>query len=231
MASIHYTKIVPDIVSEDEYGDIPVRMSDNIYYKVFPYKLEFDNLQFDNWRNLRNFHREIEDFVDDFEIYSHRRYLSKHKQFIYLKKKIDIDKFVNMYHSIIKTIYGPMNKEHLDFLYDKNVEIDISNSLYYGKYDCKIIGKRTSDGYTDSFIWTLNMNNGFRTRHSELAEFISEAIDFLRENLSEFRYVSDRPYQTNFFCNYAEFKEILPLLKLQLPDLSYFITKRLVQDK
>lgn len=207
---------------------LPLLKSESIYYGCYPYRVELEGHTFDNRRNLRDFKREVEDFMEDFEIFDFRTYISANAQRFYFRYKDDLVSYIGFYHKYIKNIRGPMDSDHLDQLYEPNLTLNVRDKLYYGKYDSKVSFTNKWSTYS-RFISPFSKNYSQRLKAME--EEISEIINFVGQNVSQIKVTSYRPYHTNFFCTYDEIKDIVPFIELQGYSLALDITKCLLEDK
>lgn len=233
MANTSYLKEIREslkILEHDDFCYVPIQMSESIYFNYYPYKIEFEHQIFDNRRSLRDFYRELEDFVDDFGIFSYRFHISKNKQRVYLGNKHELISFVNMYHSKIKNVSGPVSDEHVEMLCDPNMLIEVAPKYFYNKYNCKVScvsKKRYSMGAS---MYSFASSN-YSDRIDRLTQDIESACAFVSENLENIKLVSSFPFSTNFFCDYNEFKLLIPFLNIQQDTLNFFVTKRFLRDK
>lgn len=216
-----------EFVTQDEHPGVTVTMSDSIYFGGYPYKVEFIPQEFDNKRSLKYFRRDIEDFVEDFEITQYRSYISKNKQHMFFRSKSDMQAFVGMYHEQIKKIYAPVSQKHLDFLLAEKLTILVRSNLYYGKYDAKV---SCYNSRSRTYNFYANYSS-YRHMAARIPEKIEEIRDFLQDNAKNFKFVGSAPYCTNFFCDYNELQELMPFMVLYLDDIDLHITKILSDDK
>lgn len=216
----------PMLVDANNFKDHSITPSEKIYYGRYPFKLTFDHSFADNRRNLLHFRRQIEDFQYDLLENWCRPYIARNGIRLYFNNYNDFVVTYNMFKSQIVDVAGPINDEHLHLLKSKDYYVHVRTQNWFKKYDCRVYmtAKMFSNG---SYYRSLMSIDADKYR-----ELMDSQQEFFETNLPNIKKKYNWSNTWNeFYCDYEEFLETLPFLRLQLPDTRLIVHKVVLNDK
>jgi len=217
----------PILINSSDFKNHDVTPCEKFYYGRYPFRLTFDHTPLvNNRRNLLHFRRQLEDFQYDLLENYCRPYVAHNGVRLYFYNYNDLRVTYNMFKSQITDVAGPINNEHLHLLKSKDYHVKVRSQNWFKKYDCKVY--MTVQMFSTGSYYRSSISMG-RERYQEL---IDSQKNFFEANLVDIKkkYGYD-DYWSEFYCDYAEFLEILPFLKLQQPDARLIVYKVVLNDK
>jgi len=216
----------PILIDKHNFTEHYITPSERIYYGRYPFKLTFDHSGIDTRRNLLSFRRQIEDFQYDLLENYCRAYIARNGVRLYFYNYNDLVTTYNVFRSQITDVAGPINNEHLHLLKSKDHHVKVRSQNWFKKYDCKVYmtAKMFSNGSFYKSLISLD-----REKYKEL---VQGQQDFFETNLTNIKKKYSWDNQWNeFYCDYAEFLETLPFVRLQHPDARLIVYKVVLNDK
>ena len=220
------TSYRPKLIDNADFKSIAIFPSEKMYYGRYAYKLDFNSEGIDTRRNLLSFRRQIEDFEFDCLENFCRPYIARNGIRLYFFNYSDLLTTYHVFKSQITKVSGPINSEHLDLLLSKDYHVQVRSQNWFKKYDCKVYltAKMFSNGNFYRSLISLD-----REKYKDL---IQGQQDFFETNLTNIKKKYSWDNQWNeFYCDYAEFVETLPFLRLQHPDARLIVYKVVLNDK
>lgn len=101
----------------------------------------------------------------------------------------------------VNYVKGPIKQFHIECLQDPRITICEKLGEYFGEYDCKL----------ELYNWPFSWRELGKTR---------EAVEFLKENCTEFKMVSYL-WGSSVYMKHQEFAKIQPFLSLSLGDADF----------
>lgn len=201
------TKYIP---LGDTYKNIPVSPSDKRYFSEYQYKIVLEG---------NSVHYDIQMMIDLNTVlkscgYWWRIQPTQKNINVYVDGKDYLDAVLNWFkHSDVVTgLYGPIDKNHIESLQDRNNEYVYRNKYWYGNYPIKI--------------------SLFRRFEDEVGA--KEITDFIKGSFSDFRLFDD--YTNDWYVNYLwltqkDYDKSYPFLKLSYGDYIEKIQKVKLLEK
>jgi hypothetical protein len=199
--------------------------SNSIYFKRYPYKVVF-NIPVEkdkSWKvQLRYFKLDLTGFTEDVLTGPTRHYMTSEQPSFFIQNYNDLKATLILYKDCVSEVHGPVSQEHLDLLYSSNFKCQSKNKLWYNRYDCKV-------EIWLPFKYRTNYTNKLNTQYTVLDDQSTETaelLDYIRDNLNvhEPRSWVSR-FSTTVYCNFDEFLQVYPFLKLSYTTHRLDITK------
>ena len=196
----------------DESSKFEIVPSDTIYYNHYAYKIVFDS---SNYASNHSFIEEFNEFADS-NLNSNWRLIRGKKKdnslYCYLKSFDDYEFTTTVYNSIITSVYGPVNTEHLNLLTSREYAVEVRKSLWFNRYDGKI------------YIF-LPYRAAYGISQEVRKAKYKEILAMIEENMPAYSYKHLYDGSSDIYVSLDDFNKFYPFLKMMYNDWVIRITK------
>jgi hypothetical protein len=207
---------------------VPVCPSEFIYFKEYPYRITLRTAvdKNDTMASYRitplqlELSKTVNTLTDKVRCKVTLRRDYEKSILLYVRNSVDLKTIVNKFSDSVQQVSGPISEEHLTDLTSRSVRITLRKKLWYDRYNCKVVGYfrlRNKSTYTAADIHFETVKNSFH-------KFLAPQVKIHAMQFHRFHSVS-------FHCDYAEFMEFMPFLKLSYPNYVFKMEKCILIDK